>query len=440
MQPIIAIAKKDLAQLFRDRAGFFFVFIFPVIFGIMFGLIFAGGSDGPSDVPLIVADLDGSESSQHLVDLLSADPKLAISLTTDLDESANAVRTGTHAGALVIPAGFSAALDGMFIGDVAELELSLDPSKSLESGLIRGAVSAAAYQAMFTVFQGGDASQRMLARARATLESAEDMNFTSRLIINTFLNSADSMMTLQAKGDESGDDSDSETATPGFQPIVIKMGAGQDQDELAPDAPRKPEPDSAFEITFPQAIAWGLMSCVLGFGLGVVGERTRGTLTRLRLSPIAPWKIIAGKALGCAVTCLGVQTLILVLGVSLFGVRPDSWLILVAGVLCATVAFVGLAMLLASLGRTETGSEGMSRAILLVLALVGGAGVPLAIMPDWVRAAASISPFKWVIQVLDGALWRQAEIGQVIAPCAVLIGIGVVGFAIGAVLFRRSAD
>ncbi len=438
MHPVLAIAKKDMAQLFRDRVGFFFVFIFPIGFGVLFGVIFSGASDGPSNVRLVIADLDNSPASEALIGLLEDDPKISVTLDADRDAAFDMVRTGEQAGALLIPEGFGDDLESMFFGEGAELVVSFDPGKNLESGVLRGMIQAAAYQTMFGAFQGGASSQRMLDRARESLAESEDLNFAERAVISTFLSSADSMLSLREQDDS--EDGATGDGTGGFQPITItddSPATGSDDD---PDAPKKASPDTAFEITFPQAVAWGLMSCVLGFGLGVVGERTRGTLTRLRLAPIAPWQIIAGKALACFLTCLGVQVLIMSLGVGVFGVRPDSWGILIAGILCACIAFVGLGMLLASLGKTETGSEGLSRAVLLILALVGGAGVPLAIMPGWVQQAASISPFKWVIQVLDGALWRQATFGEVIAPCAVLIGIGVVGFLIGALLFQRSSD
>ncbi|MEM1423688.1 MAG: ABC transporter permease [Planctomycetota bacterium] len=444
MRAAIAIAKKDVTQLFRDRVGFFFVFVFPVAFGILFGLIFSGSGDGPSDIALVVADLDESEASRLVVQRLGNDSKLTLTTTDNESEAREGVRTGAQSGALVIPDGFGAALENMFFGGGAELILVLDPGEFLEGGVIRGSVAEAAYQSMFTAFQGGEASQRMLARGREALAQAEGVSPADRLVFNTLLGSLDNVLAMDgaeqpSAGDADPDGSGTDAGAP-FRPITIRDDAPSDEERADPDAPKRPTPDTMYEITFAQAVAWGLMSCVLGFGLGVVSERTRGTLTRLRLAPIARWKIIAGKAIGCFVTCIGVQALILALGVAVFGVRPDSWMLLGFGVLSASVCFVGLAMLLAAMGKTETSSEGMSRAVLLVLALVGGAGVPLAVMPAWLRTAASVSPFKWVIEVLDGALWRQMTLVEALAPCGVLVGIGVGGFVIGVLLFGRQAD
>ena len=440
MRSIIAIAMKDMLQLFRDRVGFFFVFVFPVAFGIMFGLIFSGGSDGPTDIKLVALDLDGTDTSGLIVERLQADPKLTVTLSDDEELARAGVVSGDHSGLVIIPEGFGEALESMFFGEGAEVLLVLDPSDYLEGGVIRGAVAEASYQAMFAAFQGGEASRRMLDSSRASLAEADGLNPADRLVLTGLFNSLDNVFALDDGSEDGTDTADAGSTAGGFRPITIRDDSPAPDEEADSDAPKRAAPDTMFEITFAQAVAWGLMSCVLGFGLGVVSERTRGTLTRLRLAPVPQWKIIAGKALGCFVTCLGVQVFILALGVLVFGVRPDSWVVLIAGVTSSCIGFVGLAMLLAAIGKTETSSEGMSRAVLLVLALVGGAGVPLAVMDDWVRIAASVSPFKWVIEVLDGALWRQMSLVEALAPCGILIGIGVVGFTVGVWLFSRDTD
>ena len=46
-------------------------------------------------------------------------------------------------------------------------------------------------------------------------------------------------------------------------------------------------PQSAFEITFPTAMIWGLMTVALSFAVTIVKERTQGTLLRLRIAPIS---------------------------------------------------------------------------------------------------------------------------------------------------------
>ena len=45
---------------------------------------------------------------------------------------------------------------------------------------------------------------------------------------------------------------------------------------------------------------------------------------------------------------------------------------------------------------------------------------------------------KWGILALEGALWRGFSLYEMLLPCGILIGVGVVGFAIGARVFART--
>jgi hypothetical protein len=46
-------------------------------------------------------------------------------------------------------------------------------------------------------------------------------------------------------------------------------------------------------------------------------------------------------------------------------------------------------------------------------------------------AVGIIGPVRWPLQALEGALWRGCINGQVLLPCAVFVGLGVLGFAVG---------
>jgi ABC-2 type transport system permease protein len=194
-------------------------------------------------------------------------------------------------------------------------------------------------------------------------------------------------------------------------------------------------PQSSFAWSFPQAVIWGILGCVTSFAVSLTTERTGGTLVRLMLSPIARWQILAGKAAACFVGCLAVATLVLLMGRLAFGVHPRSLPMLAVGVLCIGAGFVGVMMLVATMGKTAGGSSGAGRAVLLVLAMIGGGSIPLFAMPQWMQTVSGISPFKWAIQALDAGIWRPLAWGEFAIPCAVLLGFGVVGFALGARLF-----
>lgn len=197
-------------------------------------------------------------------------------------------------------------------------------------------------------------------------------------------------------------------------------------------------PGNSFAYTFAQGIVWGILGAAAAFGTSIVAERVRGTLVRLAMSPFSRTRILTGKALACFATTTCVSTLLVLIAVVAFGVRPTSIPILALAVVCASIGFVGLMMLLAVVARTEASAAGMGWAVFLVMALFGGGMVPLFVMPAWMGTVSDASPVKWAILALEGGLWRGFSLAEVAPACGILLAIGVVGFAVGVRCFRWS--
>jgi ABC-2 type transport system permease protein len=195
-------------------------------------------------------------------------------------------------------------------------------------------------------------------------------------------------------------------------------------------------PRSAYDITFPQAVLWGMIGCAFGFAISLVVERTRGTLTRLQMSPVSRAQVLAGKALACFTSVVLVQVLLFGVATAAFGVRPGSWVLLVLACLSLGAAFVGIMMVISVLGKTEQTVGGLAWAIMLPMSMLGGGMVPLFAMPAWMQSASSISPVKWGILALEGAIWRGFSPTDMLLPCGILVAVGVVGFTVGARVFR----
>lgn len=105
--------------------------------------------------------------------------------------------------------------------------------------------------------------------------------------------------------------------------------------------------------------------------------------------------------------------------------------------LCVVVPAAGIMMAMSALGSTEEGMGGAGWAINMVMAMFGGAMMPLAFMPPFMQTMSDLSPVKWAILSLEAAIWRNYSLGELGVPWAVLIAIGSVGFAIGLYYFHR---
>jgi ABC-2 type transport system permease protein len=427
MRSIWALAIKDLRLMARDRMGLFFTLAFPVIYAVLFGSVMSGatgGGGGSGRVTIAATDLDGTEASKELLAALESAKGLALTRTENADEATALVRTRKAAGALVIPKGYGEAAARPFWGEPATLELALDPSRQAEGGMVQGIVTEQAFRRFQTLFTQPGAMRKTAADAMASLDQAPEEDRAKLAPLRGFLAALDGLF---ASGVMAADPANP-GAAPRFEPVRIALSEVE--------AKKRAGPRSSFEISFPQAVAWAMMSASFGFALSLVSERMRGTLTRLELAPMPRRHILLGKALACLVVNLVVVSVVLAVGVLFLGVRPSSLLLLGAAIVSGSIGFVGVMLLISVCGKTQASVSGIGWGIMLVLAMMGGAMVPAVFMPDWMRTAGAISPIRWAIEAMEGAFWRGYSPAQMLTPCLVLIGIGVGGSILGIRVFR----
>jgi len=428
MGAIITLALKDLKLLWRDKFAMFWVLMFPLLMALFFGSIFGGGGGGKAKMSLLVVDEDQSEYSRAFVDKISSSDAVKVSVLP-LDSAVSKVRRGKATAYLRIIEG-AGEFGNLFAADEATLEVGVDPARKAEGAMLQGVIM----EAWFSVLQknffnpatagGKIGEQRELVQRDTTLPSGQ------RKILGEFLGNLEGFMSQMnaTAGDFAADSGSgrSESVMSGPK-IAFKEVTTQ-----------REGPRSSWEITFPQSIMWGLIGVAASFGISIVSERTRGTMIRLQLAPISRAHILAGKGLACLLFCLGVNVFLLGFGHLVFGIRIPDFPLLALAVVSAGICFTGLMMFISVLGKSEEGVAGAGWAIMLVFSMTGGGMVPLMMMPSWMVTISHISPVKWGILAIEGAVWRGFTFSEMMLPAAVLIGFGVVMFTIGAIKFRHT--
>lgn len=438
LKPILALAIKDLRLLFRDKPALFFTFGLPLLFGIFFGTVF-GGEEGskPSRVPVVLVDEDRSERSAKFVAKLKGSPDFDLS-EGELEAAAELVRKGQRTAYIRITKGFGDK-SSFFWGDPAEIEVGVDPSRSIEAQMLEGIVTKHAFEQLSESFTNQSAMTDSLTQARQQLESSTEIEPARRDILSRLYSSLDvfaaDLPKLQSDSSSGTGGAASDGAEParGFEPVRVSVK--KVEKPVAAGGPKTPR--SSYAVSFPQGMIWAVLGCAAGFGIGLVIERTKGTLLRLRTSPLTWTHILLGKAVACFIATMLSMSFLMLIGVFVFGVRPDSTPLLILAMVCTALCFVGIMMLLSVLGRSEASAGGIGWAVCLVMALPAGGTVPLFILPEWMQKLASFSPVKWGIVAMEGGLWRGYSLGEMLLPCGILLAIGAAGFTIGSAVFRR---
>jgi ABC-2 type transport system permease protein len=429
------MALKDIKLITRDRMGLFFICVFPILMGLFFGLVMGnpGSGSGGGKIKVAIVDQDDSETSRSFIESLTKIENLELESATR-EEAANSVRKGKRVGMIVLPEGFGERA-GNFWGDPPDIEIARDPSRAAETAMLQGFIMQGMGELVGQRFQDPGSMRPMLQQAREDLDSSEQASSTQKMLVGGFLDSVESMIESASEVTGSGE-SIAGNNSGGMQFANIKIGDVSRNVDPKSMSAQLSKIRSQWDISFPQAMLWGVLSCVTGFSISIARERTMGTFTRLRVAPISKQSILAGKAMACFLTSLAVMAMMTVFGICL-GMQPASYLKLFAASICVAIAFTGIMMVVSVLGKTEQSVSGAGMAIIMLLAMLGGCMIPAMFLPGFLQKISFLSPVRWAIQAIEGAIWREFSWSEMMMPLSVLIAFGVVFFLVGNQILKR---
>jgi ABC-2 type transport system permease protein len=419
MGPIVALAFKDLRLLLRMRAGLFFTFVWPLLIAVGFGVILSGPSNGQSKISVALVDEDHTPGAAAFLARLEGASELDTARTTRA-RAEESVRRGRRRAFITVPKGFGVASERLFYGAPPTVELGLDPSRTAESGMLEGVLMKYGTQGMQDVLSDPKAGHRAVENALKTLP-ADKRSDPEVASTRAFLGELDKYLQRKQTFDPAAG-TPAPSGGNGWTPLqVVKREV----------TGARLGPSNTFEFTFPQGVVWGLIGCIMSFAVGLVVERTHGTLVRLQTAPLTRIAVLAGKGLGCFLAAMVLQAIMFALATLVFRVHVHSLGALLLAMASAAAAFVGIMMLVAAIGRNEQSTSAAGWAILMPMSMIGGAMIPLFAMPPWLVRLSVISPVKWAILAFEGATWRAFAPGEMLLPCGILIGVALVAFALG---------
>lgn len=415
----LLLAVKDVKVILSDKGNIFWVFGFPVIFALFFGAIYSGMGEGPRGMKIAVVDEDGSEFSGAYVSKLESYDSLTV-IPLARAEAIERVRLGKVTAAVLIKPGFGEGFGAVFDSSDPKLEIAGDPGQKMASGYLQGLLAKAQFEALSTRFADRGWMQGQIDIWREDVSAATGLEKKQADLFLSFFDSLDTL--LEDVNDEN---------------LQMPMEGGI-LNIASVDVEKQSEgPDTAFQVIFPQAMIWAILGCTATFAISIVKERTEGTFDRLRIGPLSRAHILGGKGLACFATCCCVMCVQWFGARAIFKTPLGSLLLLVLAAACSILCFAGLMMFVSTLGRTEQSVGGAGWAMLMIMAMIGGGMMPLFFMPGWLKSVSNISPVKWSIYAIEGAVWRQFTVLEMIGPCAVLLTIAAVFFVLGVLMLRR---
>lgn len=183
-----------------------------------------------------------------------------------------------------------------------------------------------------------------------------------------------------------------------------------------------------------------LGGAALGLPTTLVAERERGVWRRYRLLPCSPLVLLLGTLTARGLIVASSVALQIALARFAFGTPlPLHSAEAFFAFLFVTFAFVGIGLVIAALANDVPAVQALGQCVFLPMIMIGGVGVPLAVLPDWAQRVAGFMPGRYAVDVLQHAYTAPHGLAGTGFSLGALWLIGVTSTAVGLSHFRWDA-
>jgi ABC-2 type transport system permease protein len=184
----------------------------------------------------------------------------------------------------------------------------------------------------------------------------------------------------------------------------------------------------AIQYVTPGLLGWALASgAAFGAAITLVSWRQNKLLRRLRLAPVSTGSIVAARiGIALAIGLIQLAVFLAIARLPYFGLQlTASWWMTIPLVVCGILAFMSIGLLVGAIAKTQQAATSIVNLLVLPMAFLGGAFIPLDFAPDWVRQASYAMPLRYLVTAMQDVMAR----GQ--GPAAALPAIGILlGFTL----------
>ncbi len=398
MKKLLYIASNELLLLFKDKMAVVWMLILPLGLTAIMGLAFGGlgGESEPVVIDLPVVDQDGGEMAAAVLDILAQMESLHLETEYDEETARQLVSDGERAGALVIPAGFTADVTS---GNPTALDLLVAPggqTTPLLEGMVRGVTSG-----FSNVQTAVEVTISEVQRATGSYDLDYE-GITARVVATT----------------------QERLENPPVGTRVTTVGSGEEEFNI-------------FDQVVPgYAVMFAMFGVLSGAG-AILEEKERGTFKRLLFAPVPKYALLGGKLLAQFIVGVAQIVLMFAFGALVFHVSlGGSILGLVLVTLATCWATTSLGLLLVAVIKSRKQVHPITTLIVLGSSAVGGSWFPLFLMPKWVQQAARVTLVAWAMEGYNRLMLFGGGLNDVWPDIGVLLLYGAVCFAVGLRLFR----
>ena len=161
------------------------------------------------------------------------------------------------------------------------------------------------------------------------------------------------------------------------------------------------------------------------------------TWERLRASQASSAEIIAGKAVPRVAASVVQFAVVFAIGIPLLQLHVHGPVVaLIPLVLAFALCLVMLGVLVTALSHTLQQANAVAFGGLVLFGAIGGALVPISVLPHWARSVAPGTPTYWAMRGFRSVILTGSGLPGVVLPTAVLLAMSGTFAVISLVRFR----
>ncbi|WP_028661093.1 ABC transporter permease [Nocardioides insulae] len=189
-------------------------------------------------------------------------------------------------------------------------------------------------------------------------------------------------------------------------------------------------------------LSWGVANAaVFGTAFTLMQWRRDDLLRLIRLTPTRVPSVLGARLLiTLAIAACQVALFIGVAMLPAFGLSPArTWPLLVPVLVCGVMAFLAVGALIGTYAETPEAVAAVSNILMVPMAFLSGAFIPLAAMPDYLQDISRVLPLTYLNEAAMAALNGTDAGATVATSSAALLGFAVVFSLVLLRVFRWDA-
>ena len=189
----------------------------------------------------------------------------------------------------------------------------------------------------------------------------------------------------------------------------------------------------------PGLLGWAIASGgAFGAAITLVTWRQNKLLRRLRLAPVSTGSVVLARV-GISVVLALVQLAVFlaIATTPYFGLKlTSSWWMSIPVIVCGTLAFMSIGLLVGSFAKTQQAATSIANLIILPMAFLGGAFIPLDYAPAWIRDVSYAMPLRYLVTGMQDVMARGEGPASALPAIGILLGLAAVLTLISVRVFR----